>query len=470
MIKHIKQYLVHYLCGLFVTLSLLFSTLSTGQDQETVSKLNSFQSDANSPPIAQTLVPEGILATQLAEALKLGALQDEPKSEDLLSHLGIEPKNGWLAEYPVTPEVLGDIEKDMTVASEEGKIALTKEQALKLFNDVKTKLGFNVNLDSVVQPEADKKAGITKIYSYTDDKGTINFTDDFKSIPQEYQKSAKLVSQSMPHESSNELKVGETDEIASQSLVNPNPQVINNYYYEQGPPLVTYYSPPDPYYYLYSWVPYPFWSSGFYFTGFYVLNNFRRQMFFNNKPYFLVHHAGSGSFSHPLSVGPFNRASPGHIVTESQERYRWFSAPNAQAGARAIVMLNQNRTHFNNNTGVNMPQLNPLRSSVSSVGNFKTTNNAGADLNNRIIRQSNSVRNLPHFGGRILNQPAFNQRSFVLINPRFYTSPAITSGSTFNSVPRSVNGNFAHEFHNNVGAPVFHGGGGFSGGSRGGHR
>ena len=47
---------------------------------------------------------------QLAEALKLGPVADEAKAEELLSGLGIEPKNGWIAEYPVTPEVLGDIE------------------------------------------------------------------------------------------------------------------------------------------------------------------------------------------------------------------------------------------------------------------------------------------------------------------------------------------------------------------------
>ena len=42
---------------------------------------------------------------QLAEALKLGPVPDEAKAEELLSSLGIEPKNGWLAEYPVTPDV-----------------------------------------------------------------------------------------------------------------------------------------------------------------------------------------------------------------------------------------------------------------------------------------------------------------------------------------------------------------------------
>jgi hypothetical protein len=70
------------------------------------------------PPVAQTLVPEGVFATQLAEALKLGSVPNEAKAEELLSSLGIEPKNGWLAEYPVTPKVLGEIEKGISVASD----------------------------------------------------------------------------------------------------------------------------------------------------------------------------------------------------------------------------------------------------------------------------------------------------------------------------------------------------------------
>ncbi len=472
MINHIKQHPIQFHLALVLALSLLFSTVSNGQGEVDMTQPVSVQGDVNSPPVAQALVPEGVFATQLAEALQLGASQDEAKAEELLSHLGIEPKNGWLAEYPVTPEVLGDIEKDMSVASDQGKVTLTKDQALRLFNEVKAKLGFDVNLaPSVLSPELVKKTAITKIYSYTDDKGTINLTDDFNSIPKAYQKSAKLVSQSTPHELSNDTRSGVVDEtVYQQHLANPDPEVINHYYYEQGPPLVTYYSPPDPYSYLYSWVPYPFWSTGFYFTGFYVLNNFRRQVFFNSQPYFVAHHGGRSSFSQPLSVGPVNTSLPGQLSTSSQEHTHWFSTPNAQASARAIVTLNQNPSHFNNTVGTNRPQMNLSRPSVTSVGNFKTFNNPPPGLNTRMMRPNNSFRAAPPFGGRVLNQPAFNQRSFVPINPRFYTPPVNTFSQNFNAIPHSVNGGIAHEFHNNGGSPGFHGGGAFSGGARGGHR
>ncbi|HET6460186.1 MAG TPA: hypothetical protein VFG29_05295 [Syntrophales bacterium] len=34
--------------------------------------------------------------------------------------------------------------------------------------------------------------------------------------------------------------------------------------------------PPPDFYYLYAWIPYPFWCSGFWVPGFFVLNDFHR--------------------------------------------------------------------------------------------------------------------------------------------------------------------------------------------------
>ena len=46
--------------------------------------------------------------------------------------------------------------------------------------------------------------------------------------------------------------------------------------------MVTYYAPPPDYYYLYSWVPYPFWCDEFWFGGFFILNDFHRSVFFDH--------------------------------------------------------------------------------------------------------------------------------------------------------------------------------------------
>jgi hypothetical protein len=400
---------------------------------------------------------------QLAEALKLGSVPDAARAEVLLSSLGIEPKNGWLAEYPVTPDVLGDVEKGISVASGQGKFVLTKDQALKVVAEVKAKLGFDVNPGSNAPPGVVTQPSNTRIYNYTDSKGIVHFTDEYDSIPKEYQKAAKIVSPSTPHEFSSTAPVdGAADLPGPQYRVNMNPEAINNYFYEQGPPLVTYYAPPDPYYYLYSWVPYSFWSTGFYFPGYFVLNNFHRQVFFNRQPYFVTHHVGGGAFSRPLSVGPVNPAWPGHRVSDGMAQPRWFATSNAQASARAIVTLNQNRNHSINGTGTAVSQMNTSRPSFSSIGNPGTLGNTPAVLNNRMTLHNGSFPPAQHFGGRIVNQPAFNQRIYVPVTPRFYSPPAFTPSPAFRT-QRPFDGNVSGEFHNGGSFREFRGGGNFAG-------
>jgi hypothetical protein len=70
----------------------------------------------------------------------------------------------------------------------------------------------------------------------------------------------------------------------------PDPGVINDYYATEGPPVVTYYTPPPDYYYLYSWVPYPFWWTGLWFPGFFVLNDFQRTIVVHNRVCFVSNH------------------------------------------------------------------------------------------------------------------------------------------------------------------------------------
>jgi len=124
-----------------------------------------------------------------------------------------------------------------------------------------------------------------------------------------------------------------------QYAANPNPDDMDEYYYDQGPPVVTYYTPPSPYSYLYSWMPYPFWSSGFYFPGFFILSNFHRNVVFNRRPYFVSHHNG-GFNQAAVHVAPANRSLPGFTATGAATN--WYRSPNALTGAGAIVAINNN--------------------------------------------------------------------------------------------------------------------------------
>ena len=60
----------------------------------------------NPPPVAQPLVREGNFAVKLAEAFNIGTPQNEAAAESMLASIGIAPNNGWISDFPVTPEVI----------------------------------------------------------------------------------------------------------------------------------------------------------------------------------------------------------------------------------------------------------------------------------------------------------------------------------------------------------------------------
>lgn len=184
-----KWHFIRDLSVLLVALCLPL-TASYGQGEELVepppTPPSTHEDGASWPSAGQAYVAEGTFAVQLAEALKLGAISDGTKAEELLSNLGIKPSNGWVSERPITPVALNDIEKGISAASDQKKIALKKDQALKLVGDIKAKLGLNVN----PSPETlvDQTPGNRVIYRYNDAEGVIHFTDIYDSIPEEYRK------------------------------------------------------------------------------------------------------------------------------------------------------------------------------------------------------------------------------------------------------------------------------------------
>ena len=398
----LKRHFILVVRTLLVALSVL-STASHGQGEKNGVPLPSpstTQTGSNLPSVEQTLVPESVFAMQLAEALKLGPVADEAKAEELLSGLGIEPKNGWIAEYPVTPEVLGEVEKGIAKASDQGKITLKKDRALKVFGEVNARFGFDVKPGPNPPAGLIKKPGNTTIYSYIDNKGETYFTDDLDSIPKANRKHMKIISQAALNKALGSIGGGSSQAPGPQYTAKPNPEAINQQYEEQGPPLVTYYVPPVPYSYLYSWVPYPFWSTGFYYPGYFVLKDFHRRVVVNRHPYFVTHHHGGGSdFSRSLSTGSVNRGFQRQFKPDRMDHYRGFSTPNAQSGARAIVEHNPNRNGFTNGTAGS--RMDTSRRPFSSSGNSGTFGNTPVVPNGRIVMPNDMFR--PGFqGGRPL--------------------------------------------------------------------
>ena len=171
------------------------------------------------PPIGQALVREGDFAIQLEAALGMGTAGNETEAESRLAEAGISPRNGWIADYPMTPDIAGEI-------------GLSAESAAERFNNIMAQGGLSATASSV--------GGGSGAYA---------------------------VSASAP---------GEAE--------------IDDYYYDEGPPVITYYVPPPDYSNLYAWVPYPFWCYGFWFPGYFMLNDFHRPVFVGHRHAFVSNH------------------------------------------------------------------------------------------------------------------------------------------------------------------------------------
>lgn len=174
------------------------------------------------PPIEQTLVREGDFVLRLAAALQVGNFTSEAEAEDRLAAIGIAPRNGWIADYPMTPDIIVEVQDAVAAAVSAGRLPMSTEEALAVVQNVNSEFGLSV------YSEAYPPGG------------------DGQYHDQYYDSAA-----------------------------------IQDYYYGYGPPAVTYYPPPWDYSYLYSWVPYPFWWGGFGFGGFFILNDFHRTVVIN---------------------------------------------------------------------------------------------------------------------------------------------------------------------------------------------
>ena len=188
------------------------------------------QTGTGSPPISQQLVREGDFAINLDTALGLGSSQDEVEAESQLGEVGIAPRNGWIADYPVTPDIINELQNSVSDAAIAQRLPDERDDALRIFQDTVADLNLSIRPYASNQPHP--------------------------ASPEQY----------------------------------PDQTVVNNYYYNQGPPVVTYYAPPPDYNYMYAWVPCPFWWANFWFAGYFILQDFHKVVYVNNRAVFITNH------------------------------------------------------------------------------------------------------------------------------------------------------------------------------------
>jgi hypothetical protein len=202
------------------------------------------------PPISQPLVTEGIFAVKLASALGVSQTGDEVTAETGLGESGIAPRNGWIADYPVTPDIIGEVRQSVATATDNKQLAIGRDEAMKRFGDTIDSLGLAVRV-------------------YASGESSLNRPISCENYP--------------------------------------NPASIATAYSGEEPPIVSYYCPPADYYNLYSWVPYPFWWADFWFPGFFILQDFHRHVSFHRHFVLFSNHFNDRHRDRMFRIDPVDR-------------------------------------------------------------------------------------------------------------------------------------------------------------------
>ena len=372
----------------------------------------------SAPSVGQQVIREGDYAVELVQALKIGPQQGEADAETALANIGITPQSGWISDFPVTPDIIADIQASIDAAADAGKLPIGKAVADQALVALNTEIGVEVT------PAAAGAEG-----NYAEDEA---YTE---------------------------------------------PTVIENYYSDEGPPVVTYYAPPPDYAYLYAWDPFPFWCGGFWFPGYFVLNDFDFAFFGHDHfGHFGHDHFGfrdRADFRFYRNHGYWNgnRQLSNHVIDPVTRRAvaidpisrRPFTRTAFRpVGARSFDPVARTAGHgqrFIGNAGVRngSGQFNRSfnRTSAANIVN-RGTGRLGSATFGRSAGQPTSFRR-DSISGRpsgSFNRPSFNNNA---VRQGSFSRPAMSGGRSFSAPSRSFNG----------GGRSYNGGGrSYSGGGR----
>jgi hypothetical protein len=282
--------------------------------------VNAQGSTSGRPPVGQPLVSEGEFAVELATALHLTSTHDEAAAENSLAAINIAPRNGWISDYPMTPDIIAEVRESAARSASSRSLSLSEADAARAVDSVSIAMHLPIKV-------AGKKRA--------DDSGSGSGS--------EYQSS--------PASPPPEVSEYET------------PDNVEQYYDENGPPIVSYYPPPWEYDYLYAWVPWPFWWDEFEFGGFFILNDFNRHHhnhWFSNH---VTHADGTVSRVNAVTraAGTGTR-NPSTLSGKNTSTHgSGFGSANAQTRARAI-----------------MDRQNALRNPVAATRNMHSSESTGS--------------------------------------------------------------------------------------------
>ena len=157
---------------------------------------------------------------------------------------------------------------------------------------------------------------------------------------------------------------------------------------------------------MFALIPTPFWCSGFYFPGYFILHDFHRGFHRNGHAYVVTNHRRDPGTGRIFAIDPARRQGPRSFAGRGAPPVRGFGSTEARSGARSIF----ERSHVRSGSShTSVPRTsapmtgrgsNPASSVTSSVGR----GDGGRQAYNKESRSSG-------FAGRYGNdrrQPATN--------------------------------------------------------------
>src|SRR5208337_3450320 len=103
-------------------------------------------STSTRPPIGQPLVSEGEFAVELATALNLTPSHDEAAAEDALGSISIAPRNGWISDYPITPDIIAEVRESTARSASSGSLSISEADATRTVDRVSTAMNLPIKV------------------------------------------------------------------------------------------------------------------------------------------------------------------------------------------------------------------------------------------------------------------------------------------------------------------------------------
>ena len=111
-----------------------------------IASVNAQSSTSNRPPIGQPLVSEGEFAVELATALNLSLSHEEAAAEDALGSISIAPRNGWISDYPITPDIIAEVRESAARSASSGSLKMAEIEATGIVDSVSTAMNLPIEV------------------------------------------------------------------------------------------------------------------------------------------------------------------------------------------------------------------------------------------------------------------------------------------------------------------------------------